>query len=269
MIDPGLAGRVALVTGGNHGIGAAIARALAAQGVAVLVSYLRLDDGDSQPAAYAAGRASSADGVLAAIRSAGGTAVAVEADLADASTPEALLHAAEEALGPVEILVNNASGWVQDTFLAATADRFGRPLRPVDAASHDRQFAVDARAAALLVAGYARRHLDRGASWGRIVGITSAGTEGLPDEVSYGAAKAALESYTKSAALELGPYGITANLVHPPATDTGWVTDEVRAAVTASSPLRHVATPDEVAEVVTYLASEQARYLTAQVLRMS
>ena len=79
-------------------------------------------------------------------------------------------------------------------------------------------------AAALLIAEFARRHIARGADWGRIIGLTSGGGLGFPEEVSYGAAKAAQVNYTMSAALELAPYGITANMVHPPVTDTGWVT---------------------------------------------
>jgi 3-oxoacyl-[acyl-carrier protein] reductase len=71
-----------------------------------------------------------------------------------------------------------------------------------------------------------------------------------------------------SAAWELGPYGVTANIVHPPPTDTGWVTPAVEQAVIAASPLRHVGTPEEVAEVITFLASHQARYVTAQIIRM-
>jgi len=91
----------------------------------------------------------------------------------------------------------------------------------------------------------------------------------VTEEVSYGAAKAAQENYTISAARELGPYGVTANLVHPPVTDTGWITTEVEQAATASSPLRHVAQPDEVAEVIVFLASDQARCITGQIVRMS
>src|ERR671932_255797 len=97
-------------------------------------------------------------------------------------------------------------------------------------------FGVDARGGALLIAEFARRHLERGAAWGRIIGLTSGGPLGFPEEVSYGAAKAAQESYTLSAAWELGRYGITANLVHPPVTDTGWVTPAVQRAGPAGSP---------------------------------
>ena len=274
MIDPGLDGRVALVTGANQGIGAATAHALAAQGVAVLLTYLRLDpaehtDTAAYPAEYGQLRADSAARVVDQIRDRGGTAASMEADLADPAVPRRLFDHAEATLGPVQILVNNASGWLANTFLPPSQDRFGRRLRPVDAHSHDRQFAVDARAAALLIAEFARRHLQRGASWGRIIGLTSGGPGGFPQEVSYGAAKAAQENYTMSAAHELGPYGVTANMVYPPVTDTGWVTPAVEHAATAASPLRHVAHPDDVAEVITLLASHQARSITGQIIHMA
>ncbi len=85
---------------------------------------------------------------------------------------------------------------------------------------------------------------------------------------SYGAAKAARENYTVSAATELAPYGVTANIVHPPVTDTGWVTAEVRAFVEASREHWHVAEPEEVAAVIGYLCSESAHLLTGNLLRL-
>jgi 3-oxoacyl-[acyl-carrier protein] reductase len=263
-MNTSLHGHVALVTGANHGIGAATAIALAARGAAVLVSYLRIPDPGDQggPPLYRDNRASDASLVSAAIKKRGGKVTAIEADLSDAGTAERLFDAAETAFGSVDILINNASGWVADTFSATPEGRFGHQRVRVSAETFDRQFAVDARASALLIAEFARRHAARGGTWGRIVGITSGGPTGFPNEVSYGAAKAALENYTVSAAFELAALGITANIVNPPVTDTGWVTDEVRQHVATRTDLIHIASPDEVAAVIAYLVSEEARLIT-------
>ena len=113
----------------------------------------------------------------------------------------------------------------------------------------------------------ARRHR-RQATWGRTIGLTSGGDIGFPEEVSYGVAKAAQENCTMSAAIELAPFGITANMVHPPVTDPGWVTDAVREHVAASPGLIHIATPSEVAEVIAYLASDAAALITANVITL-
>ena len=192
----------------------------------------------------------------------------MEADPSDPATPALLFDTAEEQFGPVDILVNNATGWLADTFAAAAADRLGRTLQPVTAATWTRQFTVDAMGAALMISEFARRHIARQATWGRIIGLTSGGGLGFPEEVSYGAAKAAQENYTMSAALELAPFGITANMVHPPVTDTGWVTDAVREHVAASAALIHIATPGEVADVIAYLASDAAALITANVITL-
>jgi len=268
--EQNLAGRVAVVTGANHGIGAAAAVALAARGAAVVLTYLRLGDTGDPAAtpAYRGNRGQDAAAVLRAITAAGGRSRAVEADLSDPAVPARLFDLAERELGPVDILVNNASGWLADTFKADGTDRFGRALMPVTAATFDRMFAVDARGSALMIAEFARRHLARQASYGRIISLTSGDGGGFPEEVSYGAAKAALNDYTLSAARELADAGIAANVLHPPVTDTGWVTDEVRAFVAASPDLVHVATPEQVAEVIAYLAGEQSGLITGNIIRL-
>ncbi len=265
-----LGGHVALVTGANHGIGAATAKLLAASGAQVLVSYLRLEDEPDPgiPDAYRIHRASDANDVLAAIRKAGGQAIAVEADLTDPGVPAQLFDSAEAELGPIDILVNNATGWLADTFDPETADPDGRRHHSVSAEGIDPQVAVDGRAAALLIAEFSRRHAARGARWGRIIGLTSGGPRGFPGEVSYGAAKAALVNYTMSAAFELSRFGTTANVVYPPVTDTGWVTDEVRQHVQQRSDLIHIVGPEEVARVIVYLASDEARLITGNVVHL-
>lgn len=260
---------IALITGANHGIGAATARTLAAHGARVVISYLRLQEsGDGLAPTYWEQRASDADTVVATIRNEGGSAVAIEADLREATTAQRLFDFAEDAFGPVDILVNNASGWLADTFSASTQDLVGLPCVQVSANTFDQQFAVDTRGAALLIAQFAARHIERRAKWGRIVGLSSGGPSGFPGEVSYGAAKAALENYTMSAALELGPFGVTANVVHPPVTDTGWITDNVRRYVDSRPDMFHIAQPDDVADVIAYLVSESASLVTGNVIHL-
>jgi len=271
-IERDLSGHVAIVTGANHGIGAATAEVLAARGAAILITFLRMpgpvDPGRNLPAAYDDARSADAADVVARIEAAGGRAIAIEADLTTDDAPAQIFDAAEEAFGPVDILVNNASGWAADSFRPAESDRIGRTLGAVTPATFDQVFGVDARAAALMIAEFARRHIARGASWGRIVGLTSGGALGFPEEVSYGAAKAAQENLTMSAALELGDLGITANVVHPPVTDTGWVTPEVEASVRESEDMFHVASPRDVAQVIAFLASDEAALISANVIHL-
>ena len=265
-----LSPHVALVTGANHGIGASTARTLAAAGARVLITYLRLQDEPNAalPDGYRQHRASDADHVVEAIRAAGGVALAMEANLAQPAAVERLFDLAEGQLGPVDILVNNASAWLADTFTTESHDMFGHACARVSRETFDRQFAVDARGSALLIAEFARRHIAREADWGRIVGLTSGGPAGFPGEVSYGAAKAALENYTMSAALELAHMGITANIVYPPVTDTGWITDTVRRYVEGRQDLVHIAQPDEVASVIAYLVSDEAKLITGNIVRL-
>jgi 3-oxoacyl-[acyl-carrier protein] reductase len=264
-----LSGRVALVTGANQGIGAATALALASLGADVAISYHQTrEDGDEYPAAFAQERSKDGSDVVDAIAAMGRHAVGVRADFTDANAPTALYAAAEDALGPIDILVNNASGVRRDTFLDGGTDPVGRTAQIVTAETFDAQFLVNARAGGLLIAAYAQSLGARNATWGRIISLTSGGPMGFPGEASYGAAKAALDNYTMTASRELAGFGVTANVVYPPVTDTGWVTDTVRRLVAESDDHVHVAEPEDVAEVIAWLCTDAARMVTGNVIRL-
>lgn len=282
MIEPGLSGKTAIVTGANNpfGIGAAIAEAFVAQGAAVFFTFLRespekygIDPAQAQAAAtpgnafYRARNADAPDQVLARLRDRGGRAEAAEFDLSDPAAIPAMFDLAERLIGPVDVLVNNAAYGESDEIVFrqdAGADWANRHRRTVDAASHDRHFAVNSRAVALTMAEFARRHVLRGAIWGRIVNISTEGADGFPGEVSYGASKAALESYSRSAAVELAPLGITVNIVAPGPIQTGWIPPDAEPRIAREIPLGRIGQPADVADVVVFLASEQARWVTGQ-----
>ncbi len=275
MIDTGLQGKVALVTGANHGIGAATATALAAVGASVFFQYLSIPpdamqvDLEAQPglSLYRAQRAKTADEVVEAIRSAGGNADAWEVDLAEAVNIPKLFDRIEASFGPVDVLVNNATHWEADSFLpasAATFDPFDRGIATITPESHDRHFAVASRAVALMIAEFAKRHVARGANWGRIVSVSTDAASGFRGQVSYGASKHALESYNRAAAGELGRFGVTVNIVSPGPIQTGYISAELEEKLLLDIPLGRLGQPLDVADVIVYLASEQSRWLTGQ-----
>lgn len=266
-----LDGRVAVVSGANHGIGAATAAELARLGADVVATYLAYTPTDHDPglpAEYRVQREQGPEATMAAVAAAGRRAHAVEADLTDADAPARVFTEAEAVLGPVSILVNNASGWRRDTFSPHRDDPPGRQREHVSGDSALPQLLVDARGGALMIAQLAasvRRHR---LGWGRIVSLTSGGPMGFPGEVSYGAAKAALENYTMSASVELAKDGITANVVYPPVTDTGWITHEVRTLVDTSADHVHIAEPAQVADVIGWLCTDAARLVTGNIIHL-
>jgi 3-oxoacyl-[acyl-carrier protein] reductase len=200
------------------------------------------------------------------IRLRGGIAVAHEADLGDPVSVPKLFDRCEAELGPVDILVNNHTYCVQETFDPGQVTREGLGIELISAAGIDAHLAVNTRAFALMMSEYLQRYLRRGAHWGRIVNVSTDAAHAHTANVSYAASKHAIESYSRSAADEMGPYGITVNIVAPGPIQTGYITPEEEAAIASGTPLRRVGQPEDVADVIVFLASEQAHWLTGQLL---
>ena len=261
-----------LITGGNHGIGAATARAFATQGARVFITYLRLSPQDygidpeearraSEPGLplYHATQTRSAAAVVGEIRQGGGMAESWETDLADPATIPGLFDLAEQKFGPVTVLVNNAAycETPPDTIFGTSAE------------SVDNHFAVNTRAAVLLMAELVRRHKERGGRWGRVINVSTDAAQNFGGQISYGASKAATEAFTRSVATEVGPLGITVNSVAPGPVQTGYITRESEKELLPEIPLRRIGEPEDIADAIVFLSSEQARWITGQVIKVS
>ncbi|ASR55776.1 SDR family oxidoreductase [Cellulomonas sp. PSBB021] len=204
-----------------------------------------------------AARANSiAAGIVPRLRADGWTVVT--SDLADAdypcdlstpTGPDELLAAVTRDHGPVTALVLSHAHDVNTGILDTTAESF------------DLHVAVNARASLLLIAAFARQAPDDG---GVVVALTSDHTTG---NLPYGASKGALDRIVISAARELGPRGISANVLNPGPVDTGWMDDETRAALTAAHPLGRLGTPTDIAAVVAFLVSPEGRWVSGQLLQ--
>jgi 3-oxoacyl-[acyl-carrier protein] reductase len=288
MIDTGLKNKVVLITGGNNkqGIGAAAAKAFAAEGAAVFIHYFRVPLPKSEqslaeemervstpgPSLYRKLQAEPIDDIIKAIKDRGGRVEAWEADLADPAVIPQLFDQVEANFGPVDVLVNNAAYGESDTFIPQSQLKgeechvAGFPMQAISAEGIDKHFAVNSRAVALMMAQYAQRNIERGTKWGRIINISADGASGFPSEVSYDASKHALESFSRAAARELGKYGITVNIVSPGPVQSGYIPPELEQLLLADIPLGRIGQPEDIADAIVFLASEQARWITGELL---
>ena len=279
MLDPRLENKVVFVTGANHGIGAAITKAFAAQGAKVFITFYRepcrYSEDELQRARasgiggdilYRAMQQQSAAPLLESIQAQGGMAVAHEADLANSDNIPLLFNLCETHLGGVDVLVNNHTLCVLETFDPSLVSDEGGGIQLITAAGIDAHLAVNTRAYALLMAEYLRRYLKRGATSGRIINISTDAAHAHTANVSYAASKHAIESYSRSAAAEIGKYGITVNVVAPGPIQTGYLPPNDVEEIASETPLRRVGEPEDIADVVVFLASEQARWITGQLI---
>jgi 3-oxoacyl-[acyl-carrier protein] reductase len=243
----GSTGRVAVVTGAARGIGAAVAAHLAGQGLAVAVA-------DLDEAACA--------GTVDAIRAAGGRALAVGVDVGDAAAVERAVTRIATELGPPTILVNNA-GITRDNLLFKMTET-----------EWDAVLTVHLRGAFLMSRAVQKYMTEQ--SWGRIVNLSSTSALGNRGQANYSAAKAGVQGFTKTLAIELGKFGVTVNAIAPGfiATDmtaataerVGMSFEDYKQAAAAQIPVRRVGQPEDIAAAVAFFVAEDASFVSGQVL---
>lgn len=238
-----LKGKVAVVSGASKGIGAAIAEELAKEGAAVVVNY--------------AASAEKAEAVVARIQAAGGQAKAMRADLSDPAEARRLIEATTSAFGRIDILVNNAGVYEFHALPEITEEHFDHIF---DLNVKGLLFATQAAASAF------------GARGGTIINISSvASLSAMPGTSVYSATKAAVDSLTRTLAAELGPRKILVNAILPGPVETDgtqslaeW--DEIRTQMVPRTPLGRVGQPLDIAKVASFLASDEAGWITGQVI---
>ena len=251
MASISLHNRIAIVTGASRriGIGAAACRALAADGADIFFTHWSAFDRTLLWGADENGPAS----LQSELQGMGVRCESLEIDLSRVDAPKRILDEVEMRLGSPSILVNNAAYSTRDGY------------EILDAATLDAHYAVNMRGTFLLTVEFARRF--SGKSGGRIINLTSGQSLGpMPGELAYVATKGAIEAFTVSLSSELASRGITVNAVDPGATDTGWMTEEVRQEILPSFPQGRIGQPEDAARLIAFLASDEAAWITGQVM---
>ena len=265
MVNFGLENRVALITGANNpqGIGAATAFAFAREGAKVVLVYKKIirpfDNSKTDKNGadrYFAANAGSADIVESRLREMNADYLILESDISDEDAVREIYRAVMEKYGRLDILVNNAADGDMDGI---------DTIEKITQAVIDDTFAVNVRGSILMIREFIKHHGD----YGRIINFSTDASQVFAGQITYGASKATLEALTRSIALEVAQYGITVNCVAPGPTQTGWIDDELEKAVIPLIPMGKLIQPEDIAETILFLASEQAGMLTGQVIKVS